>query len=163
MNESETCDGRFLALAKAHGFDIHGENIAGGNYAPLLRHGDELYISGLIPRMNGELQYPGRVGQELTLADAQSAARISALRALALIVDAIGSLDKLRSLLRVTVYVRCTADFVDLSDVANGASDVFLHVLGEAGRHTRSTVGVHQLPKNAAIEVDLIAVVAPTA
>ena len=163
MNERETCDGRFLALAKEHGFDIHGENTAGGNYAPLLRHGDELYISGLIPRMNDKLQYPGRVGQELTLADAQSAARISALRALALIVDAIGSLDKLRSLLRVTVYVRCTADFVDLSDVANGASDVFLHVLGDAGKHTRSTVGVYQLPKNAAIEVDLIAVVAPTA
>ena len=69
------------------------------------------------------------------------------------IVDAVGSLDKIRALLRVTVYVKSTPDFVDLSEVANGASDVFSHVLGDAGRHTRTTVGVYQLPKNAAIEV----------
>ena len=163
MNERMTCDERFIALANEHSFDIHGENSAGGHYAPLIRHRDELYISGLVPRMNGKVQYPGRVGQELTLADAQSAARISALRGLALIVDAIGSLDKIKSLLRVTVYVRSTADFVDLSEVANGASDVFSHVLGDAGKHTRTTVGVYQLPKNAAIEVDMIAVVAPAA
>lgn len=79
------------------------------------------------------------------------------MRCLALIVDAVGSLDKIRALLRVTVYVKSTPDFVDLSEVANGASDVFSHVLGDAGRHTRSTVGVYQLPKNAAIEVDMIA------
>jgi enamine deaminase RidA (YjgF/YER057c/UK114 family) len=99
----------------------------------------------------------------LSLADAQKAASISALRGLTLIVDAVGSLDKIKSLLRVTVYVRSTGDFVDLSEVANGASDVFSHVLGDAGKHTRTTVGVYQLPKNAAIEVDMIAALRPTA
>ena len=163
MTGHKTCDERFIALAKELGYDIYGENTAGGHYAPLIRHHDELYISGLVPRMNGEIQYPGRVGQELSLADAQKAASISALRGLALIVDAVGSLDKIKSLLRVTVYVRSTADFVDLSEVANGASDVFSHVLGDAGKHTRTTVGVYQLPKNAAIEVDMIAALRPTA
>ncbi|MFJ4608249.1 RidA family protein [Pseudomonas atacamensis] len=157
------CDERFIALAKELGYDIYGENTAGGHYAPLVRNHDELYVSGLVPRMNGRIQYPGRVGLELTLADAQAAASISAMRGLALIVDAIGSLDKLRSLMRVTVYVKSTADFVDLSEVANGASDVFSHVLGEAGKHTRTTVGVYQLPKNAAIEVDMIAALRPSA
>lgn len=158
-----TCDERFIALARELGYDIYGENTAGGHYAPLVRNHDELYVSGLVPRMSGKIQYPGRVGRELTLADAQAAASISAMRGLALIVDAIGSLDKIKSLARVTVYVKSTEDFVDLSEVANGASDVFSHVLGEAGKHTRTTVGVYQLPKNAAIEVDMIAILRPSA
>ncbi|MHC8409699.1 RidA family protein [Pseudomonas sp. Hz4] len=162
MTEYMTCDERFIALAKELGYDIYGENTVGGHYAPLVRHHDELYISGLVPRMNGEVQYQGRVGLDLTLADAQSAASISALRGLALIVDSIGSLDKIKSLLRVTVYVKSTEDFVDLSEVANGASDVFSHVLGDAGKHTRTTIGVFQLPKNAAIEVDMIVAIRPS-
>ena len=162
MIEHMSCDERFIALAKELGYDIYGENSAGGHYAPLVRHHDELYVSGLVPRMNGEMQYPGRVGLELSLTDAQSAASISAMRGLALIVDAIGSLDKIKSLIRITVYVKSTADFVDLSEVANGASDVFSHVLGDAGKHTRTTVGVYQLPKNAAVEVDMIAALRPS-
>ena len=162
MIEHMSCDERFIALAKELGYDIYGENTAGGHYAPLVRHHDELYVSGLVPRMHGKMQYPGRVGLELSLTDAQSAASISAMRGLALIVDAIGSLDKIKSLIRITVYVKSTADFVDLSEVANGASDVFSHVLGDAGKHTRTTVGVYQLPKNAAVEVDMIAALKPS-
>ncbi|WP_426234406.1 RidA family protein [Pseudomonas sp. TWP3-2] len=163
MTERMTCDERFIALAKELNYDINGENTVGGNYAPLVRHHDELYISGMVPRADGKIQYPGRVGQELTLQDAQAAASISAMRCLAFIVDAVGSLDKIKSLLRVTVYVKSTADFVDLSEVANGASDVFSHVLGDVGRHTRTTVGVYQLPKNAAVEVDMIVALLPSA
>lgn len=163
MIERMSCDERFITLAKELDYDIYGENTAGGHYAPLVRHHDELYISGMVPRMNGKIQYPGRVGLELSLADAQAAASISAMRALALIVDAVGSLDKIKSLIRVTVYVKSTADFVDLSEVANGASDVFSHVLGDAGKHTRTTIGVYQLPKNAAVEVDMIAALRPSA
>src|SRR5471032_614887 len=162
MIKPTTRDERFIELAKELGFDIYDENAVGGHYAPLIRHDDELYVSGLVPRMNGKIQYPGRVGQELSLSDAQAAASISAMRGLALIVDAIGSLDKIKTLIRVTVYVKSTADFVDLSEVANGASDVFSHVLGDAGKHTRTTIGVYQLPKNAAIEVDMIVALRPS-
>ena len=140
MIQHMTCDERFIALAKEFGYDIYGENTAGGHYATADPSSRELHISGLVPRMNGKIQYPGRVGLDLSMADAQAAASISAMRGLALIVDAIGSLDKIKSLIRVTVYVKSTADFVDLSEVANGASDVFSHVLGDAGKHTRTTV-----------------------
>lgn len=163
MSKPTTRDERFIELAKELGFDIYDENAVGGHYAPLIRHDDELYVSGLVPRMNGKIQYPGRVGLELNLADAQAAAGISAIRALALITAAAGSLDNIKSLLRVTVYVKSTFDFVDLSEVANGASDVFTQVLGDAGKHTRTTVGVYQLPKNAPVEVDLIAALHPSA
>lgn len=162
IEQKSSCDERFIALAKELRYDIYGENTVGGHYTPLVRHHDEIYVSGLVPRMSGKIQYPGRVGLELSLTDAQAAASISAMRGLALIVDAIGSLDKIKSLIRVTVYVKCTADFVDLSEVANGASDVFSHVLGDAGKHTRTTVGVYQLPKNAAVEVDMIVALRPS-
>ncbi|MNI40415.1 Endoribonuclease L-PSP [compost metagenome] len=162
VQKKMSCDERFIALAKELDYDIYGENTVGGHYSPLVRHHDELYVSGLVPRTNGRIQYPGRVGLELDMADAQAAASISAMRGLALIVDAIGSLDKIKSLIRITVYVKCTADFVDLSEVANGASDVFSHVLGDAGKHTRTTVGVYQLPKNAAVEVDMIVALRPS-
>jgi enamine deaminase RidA (YjgF/YER057c/UK114 family) len=162
MIQQITRDERFLAMAEELGFDIYDENAVGGRYAPLLRHGDEVYVSGLVPRMNGEIQYPGRVGLELNMADAQKAASISAIRGLGLIREAIGSLDNLKALLRITVYVKSTFDFVDLSEVANGASDVLTHVLGDAGRHTRTTVGVYQLPKNAPIEIDMIAALHPS-
>ena len=60
MIEHMSCDERFIALAKELGYDIYGENTAGGHYAPLVRHHDELYVSGLVPRMNGKMQYPGQ-------------------------------------------------------------------------------------------------------
>lgn len=161
MTEHMTCDERYIALALELGYDIYGDNTADWHYSPLIRHDHELYVSGLAPRVHGKVQYPGRVGPELTLADAQTAASLSAMRGLALMVDAIGSLDKIKSLLRVTVYVKSTADFADLDEVANGASDVFRHVLGDAGKHTRTTIGVYQLPKNAAVQLDLIAALRP--
>ena len=76
MIQHMTCDERFIALAKEFGYDIYGENTAGGHYAPLIRHHDELYISGLVPRMNGKIHYPGRVGLDLNMADAQAAAML---------------------------------------------------------------------------------------
>ncbi|UZE30111.1 RidA family protein [Pseudomonas asplenii] len=154
-----SCDERFIAVAQELAYDIYGENTAGGHYSPVLRLHDQVFVSGLVPMMSGKVILPGRVGANLTLQEAQKAAGISAMRGLALILQTIGSLDRIKSLARVTVYVKSTEDFPELSEVANGASDVFHRVLGDAGRHTRTTVGVYQLPKNAAIEVDIIAVV----
>lgn len=161
MTEHMTCDERYIALASELDYDIYGESTADWHYAPLVWHDHELHLSALVPRVHGKVQYPGRVGLELTLADAQTAASICAMRGLALIVDAVGSLDKIKSLLRVTVYVKSTVDFVDLNEVANGASDVFSHVLGDAGKHTRTTIGVYQLPNNAAVQLDMIAALRP--
>jgi len=79
------------------------------------------------------------------------------MRALALLRQSLGTLDGIGRILRMTVYVQCTQDFTQHSEVADAASDVFCKVLGEAGRHARTSVGVHQLPKNATVELDLVA------
>ncbi|KAF1009911.1 MAG: hypothetical protein GAK32_01814 [Pseudomonas fluorescens] len=101
---------------------------------------------------------PGKVGESLDLAQAQIAAGVSALRCLGLLKQALGSLDQVKSILRITVYVRSAEDFDLQSEVANGASDLLAEILGAAGAHTRTSVGVLQLPKLAAVEIDMIAV-----
>jgi enamine deaminase RidA (YjgF/YER057c/UK114 family) len=101
----------------------------------------------------------GRAGADTTLAQAQLAAKICAMRALALLQRSLGSLDDVKRLLRMTLYVQCAQDFTRQSEVADGASEVLFFVLGDAGAHTRSSIGVYQLPKNATVELDLIAAV----
>ena len=97
----------------------------------------------------------GRAGAEVSLEQARAAARISTLRALALLQRALGSLDQVDRILRITVYVQCTADFTQHSEVADAASDLLHTVLGEAGIHARTSIGVYQLPKNATVELEL--------
>jgi len=130
----------------------------GGNYTPLVRDANHLYISGQIPRVGDAIVLPGKVGDTLTLAQAQIAAGISALRCLGLLKQALGSLDQVKAIPRITVYVRSAEDFDQQSEVANGASDLLHEILGAAGVHTRTSIGVMQLPKSAAVEIDMIAV-----
>jgi enamine deaminase RidA (YjgF/YER057c/UK114 family) len=83
------------------------------------------------------------------------------MRALALLRQSLGSLDQVHKILRISVFVQSAQDFTQQSEVADGASEVLYAVLGDAGVHTRTSVGVYQLPKNASVELDLIAVVCP--
>ena len=110
-----------------------------------------------MPRIGTEVVVTGRAGGAVTLAEARRAAQICVLRALALLQRELGSLEHVRQLLRVTVYVQCTPDFTQHSEVADGASGLLVSILGAAGAHTRTSVGVYQLPKNATVELDLIA------
>ena len=139
------------------GYNFDGEIKIGGNYVPVVRHGKDVYISGQIPRVDDTIVVTGRAGADVTLHEAQLAARICAMRALALLQRSLGSLDQIERILRITVYVQCTQDFTQQSEVADAASDLLYSILGEAGAHTRTSVGVFQLPKNATVEVDLIA------
>lgn len=150
-------DARFRQAAEAQGFAPDGEIKAGGNYVPLLRDGDTLYLSGQVPRIGSTVVVTGRAGVEVTLEEAQRAARICTLRGLALLLRELGSLDGVRQILRLTVYVQCGPDFTQHSEVADAASALLQQVLGPAGVHTRTSVGVYQLPKNATVELDLIA------
>jgi enamine deaminase RidA (YjgF/YER057c/UK114 family) len=151
-------EARFREIADQLGYSFDGEIKIGGNYVSLVRHGDQVFISGQIPRVGNEVVVVGRVGEAVDLAKAQLAAKVCAMRALALLQQSLGSLDKVSQLLRITVFVQSAQDFTRQSEVADAASDVFYAVLGEAGRHTRTSVGVFQLPKNASVELDLIAV-----
>lgn len=151
---------RFAAALKQLGCSFDAGLKLGGDYAPAVQHGSHLYISGQVPRVDEQVVYPGRVGSQVSLAEAQHAAQISALRCLALIRQKIGSLEGIEAILRMTVFVNSADGFTQQSEVANGASHILHSVLGDAGLHTRTSVGVYQLPKNAPVEIDLIAVVA---
>lgn len=152
-----TADERFAQAALELGHRFDGEIKIGGNYSPVVRDGQQLFVSGQIPRVGDEVLYVGTVGAGIDLASARTAAAICAMRALAFVQRAAGSLDAMRAVARITVYVRSAPDFTQQSEVADGASDLIARVLGPVGAHTRTSVGVLQLPKGAAVELDLIA------
>jgi enamine deaminase RidA (YjgF/YER057c/UK114 family) len=152
-------DERFNKEAEALGYSFDGEIRIGGNYVPLLRDGDHIYVSGQIPRIDNTVVVTGPAGTEASLAQAQVAAKVCVMRALALLKRSLGSLERIKAVPRITVYVQSAQSFTQQSEVADGASEVLYTVLGAAGAHTRTSVGVFQLPKNATVEIDLIATV----
>ena len=152
-------DQLFNQQASALGYSFDGEIKIGGNYMPLLQDGKHIYISGQIPRVGNEVVVTGAAGSDVTLLDAQKAAKISVMRALALLQKHLGTLDAVKSVLRITVYVQSASTFTQQSEVADGASEVLYAVFGKDGVHTRTSVGVLQLPKNATVEIDMIAAI----
>lgn len=156
---SQSRDFNFVAVEAAISYSFAGEIKIGGNYASVVRHDNQVFISGQIPRVDDEVVVTGRVGAEVSVAQAQRAAKVCTMRALALLRQELGSLDRVQRILRITVFVQCAQNFTQQSEVADGASEVLYEVLGDAGVHTRTSVGVYQLPKNAAVEIDLIAAV----
>lgn len=151
-----TADIRFQALAHEMGHDFNGEIKIGGNYSPVVRDGSQLWVSGQIPRVGDEVLFVGVLGDTLDVAQGKQAAAIGAMRALALLQRTLGSLEQIAAVLRITVYVRSAAHFIQHSEVADGASDVLCHILGPRGVHTRTSVGVMQLPKGASVELDMV-------
>ena len=152
-----TADQRFQTCAHEIGLDFSGDIKIGGNYSPVVRDGKQLWVSGQIPRVGDEVLFVGVLGETLDVAQGKQAAAIGAMRALALLQRTLGSLESIAAVLRITVYVRSEAHFTQQSEVADGASDVLCRVLGPRGVHTRTSVGVMQLPKGAAVELDMVA------
>jgi enamine deaminase RidA (YjgF/YER057c/UK114 family) len=152
-----TADARFLAVAQELGYSFDGEIKIGGNYTPVIQDGKHLYVSGQIPRVGNEVLFVGVVGSDIDVSTAKKAAAVCVMRALALIQRKVGSLDAIAAIPRITVFVRSDAYFTQQSEVADGASDTLMRILGDAGLHSRTSVGVLQLPKGAAVELDLIA------
>ena len=152
MSEREQ---RLAQAAQQLGYDFSGEMVIGGHYVSLIQHGDVIEISGQIPRVGSKVVVTGRVGDTVTVAQAQTAAKVCVMRAVALLNRHLSGLDAVAQILRLNVYVQSAADFTQQSEVADGASDLLYEIFGEAGVHTRTSVGVYQLPKNAAVELDL--------
>jgi enamine deaminase RidA (YjgF/YER057c/UK114 family) len=145
-------------IAAELGHSFAGEMLAGGHYVPIVRDGRTLYTSGQVPRVGTTVAVTGRVGDAVSLDKAREAAQICALRCLTLLRRELGSLDGIEKLLRVGVFVQCTAEFTQQSEVADAASDLLHRVFGDAGVHVRTAVGVYQLPKNASVELEMSAV-----
>ena len=150
-------DQQFESLAREYGVQYCNEIRAVNNYQPAVLHRDEIYVSGQLPRIGTQVAVTGRIGSETSFEEAQRAARICVVRALSVMRQSLGSLERIDQVLRMTVYVNSAADFTRQSEVADAASEILYALLAPNGGHTRTTVGVFQLPKNAAVEIDLIA------
>ena len=133
----------------------------GARYAAVVVHDDVAYVSGQLPRDGDRVLHPGKLGRDVSLADAQAGARAALLRALAALRDELGGLDRVRQILKLTVFVNSTEDFTEHSAVADGASTLIYDLFGaELGRHARTSVGVAQLPRNGCVELDLVVALA---
>lgn len=126
------------------------------NYVPFMRSGDLLFTAGQLPLKDGKLSASGFLGRELDTAAGREAAKLCAINVLAQAKAALGDLDLVRRLVKITVFVASTPDFTEQHLVANGASDFFVAALGEAGRHARSAVGTASLPLNAPVEIEAV-------
>lgn len=125
-------------------------------------HDNLLFISGAVPKLNGEPQFIGKVGREWTLEEGQAAARLSALNMIEqarLALD--GDLDRVERILKLNGFVNAMPDFTEIPHVVNGASEVFIDIWGDAGRHARTAVGVAVMPFDVAIEVEGLFIVRP--
>jgi enamine deaminase RidA (YjgF/YER057c/UK114 family) len=127
------------------------------NYAPFVKTGSLIFISGQLPSLNGELKYMGKVGREFTLEEGQKAARLCVLNVLAQLKEACyGDLDQVLGCIRLGGFVNSTDDFKDHPKVINGASDLIVSIFGEKGRHARAAVGVNSLPFGVAVEIEAL-------
>jgi len=137
------------------GIELPEPSAPGANYVPFLREGSLLFITGQLSQWNGERRYIGKVGEAFDLDEGRAAARLAALNVLAHLRSALdGDLERVAQCIRLAVYVNSDPAFHGQSQVANGASDLFLEIFGEAGRHTRMAVGVAALPYDVAAEVE---------
>jgi enamine deaminase RidA (YjgF/YER057c/UK114 family) len=127
------------------------------SYVPVVVSGDLAFLAGMGAMVDGVVMHPGHLGDDVTVEQGQEAARRCALQALAALKEELGSLDRLRRIVNVTVFVASAPGFTDQPLVANGASDLFIEVLGESGRHARAAVGVSQLPLGLSVEVVVVA------
>ncbi|RQS71979.1 RidA family protein [Burkholderia sp. Bp8963] len=132
-----------------------------GRYRAVVVQGGFAFVSGQLPRVDGELRYRGTVGVDLRIEEARDAARLCAANCLAVLDRELGGLHRLIRVVRVTGYVACHASFFDHADVIDAASDYLVGALGEAGAHSRTSIGVVSLPRHAPVELDLIAAIQP--
>lgn len=146
-----TFDDRLSAL----GMSLPVPSTPGANYVQYVRTGNLVHLTGQISQWNGERRFIGKLGHELTVAEGQAAARLCALNLLAHLRTAVDDdMGRVVRCVRVAGYVNAATDFTGHSQVINGASDVFVSVFGEAGRHARVALGVNGLPYGVAVEVE---------
>ncbi len=127
------------------------------SYVPYVVSGNLVYISGQVTIAADGLKYVGTVGREISLEDGKAAARLCAVNVIAQAKAACGGdLERVKRVVKVTVFVNAVPGFTQHPEVANGASDLFVAVFGDAGRHARAAVGAGSLPRNVATEVEAV-------
>ncbi|MDO8746569.1 MAG: RidA family protein [Thermodesulfovibrionales bacterium] len=127
-----------------------------GSYVPLVRTGNLVFLSGILPLVEGKLTREGQVGEKVTVDEAREDARTAAINALAILKSNLGTLNKISRCVKITGYVSSAPDFTEQPNVLNAASDFMLEIFGEVGRHARAAVGVNVLPLNSPVELEFI-------
>lgn len=125
-------------------------------YIPAIKIDNFVYTSGQLPFVNGELKFKGKVGLDISENDAQIEASKAVLNCLGAVKSVIGSLDDIEQIVKLTVFVNSANGFTNQPKVANGASELLQKIFGDKGKHTRSAVGVSELPINAPVEIEMI-------
>ncbi|MEB2283542.1 MAG: hypothetical protein B6D46_07210 [Polyangiaceae bacterium UTPRO1] len=151
--------GRIEARLGALGIELPPVSAPVANYLGCRRLGDVLYVGGHGP-VGADGVIRGKVGRDITLERGRAAARAAALSMLATVAAELGSLDRVRQIVKVFGMVNCAPGFTRTPEVIDGCSDVLVAIFGDAGRHTRSAVGMAELPFDIAVEIEMIAEVA---
>ena len=146
----------FEARLKELGIELPAPPKPVATYVPAVQAGDLLFLSGVIPVRHGKLTMEGKLGRDLTVEQGYEAARIALLNALSIVRTELGSLDRVKRIVRLVGHVASAEGFVQQPAVINGASDLLVSIFGEAGRHARVAVGSVQLPLNSPVELERI-------
>jgi len=126
-------------------------------YVPVVISRGLAFVAGQVPMVGGSVLHPGRLGDGVSVEEGAEAARQAALQSLAALKAELGSLDRLRRIVQVSVFVASAPGFADQSKVANGASELFVAAMGDEGKHARAAVGMASLPLGSSVEVAVIA------
>ena len=138
------------------GLELPHAPVPVGNYLPAVQAGRLVFTSGQTARINGVRRHVGVVGQEVSEADAYLSARDAMLNCLACVKQAVGSLDRVKRVVKVVGFVNVGPEFRAHPTVIDGASDLLRQLFGDAGRHARSAIGLSSLPSNVSVEVELV-------
>ena len=142
---------------KEHRIQIPSLSAPVGNYLSAVRTGDLIYTSGQLPMVDGRLMFTGRVGKDVSIENAQRAARAATLNALGAVKGIVGDLEKIKKVVRLNGYVCSALDFNEQHRVMNAASDLLVDIFGEeVGKHSRIAIGCLELPLVSCLEIDLI-------
>jgi enamine deaminase RidA (YjgF/YER057c/UK114 family) len=142
------------------GLELPAPAPAIGAYLKAVQSGNLLFLSGHGPHKDGAIQYRGKIGKDLTLEEGYAAARLTMLNCLSSIRVALGTLNRVRRVVKVLGFVNSAPGFVDQPKVINGGSDLLIELFGENGRHARSAIGVAELPSDIAVEIEMIVEIA---
>lgn len=149
---SDTIENRL----QAQGITLPQPVLPAANYVPAVQTGNLLFLAGQLPYRDGKMEKTGVLGRDLEISDGKEAAKWCAVNLMAQAKAALGDLARIKRVVKLTVFVASTHEFGEQPAVANGASDLFVAVFGDIGKHARSAVGMAALPFNAPVEVEAI-------
>lgn len=143
------------------GIDVPVAAAPVANYVGFVQTGNLVFVSGQVPIKDGNFQFQGKLGENMSVEDAQAAARLCAINVVAQVKAACGGdLDRVQRVVKLTGFVNSTGDFTDQPKVVNGASDMMVEVFGDKGRHSRAAVSAASLPAGVAVEVEAVVEIA---